>query len=133
MSQFKSDSFLINTTRKGLKEFLSQPSNLKLILPEDRIENWKESDDGCSFKIKGLAEIRLRLEDSDDGEVIYASASDKPFPFKLVVGLGEDQDGGSEINAFFDADVNSFMGAMIKTPLTNFLNALGSAIKNRFA
>lgn len=133
MAEFKSDRFLINTTRKGLKEFLSQPSNLKLILPEDRIENWKEEGNSCSFKIKGLAEIRLKLEDSDEGEVIYASASDKPFPFKLVVRLGEDQEGASEINAFFDADVNSFMGAMIKTPLTNFLNALGDAIKKRFA
>ena len=131
MAMFQSDSFLISATKDTLERFLSKPSNLKTILPEDRISNWQETDNGCSFKIKGLADIHLKLAEKEVESVIYASASEKPFPFKLVVELKDEGDETS-IEAKFDADVNSFMGAMLKTPLVNFLNALGEAIKKRF-
>ena len=132
MAQFKSDNYTIKSSVSGLKAFLSAPSNLKEILPGDRIENWKETEDSCSFKIKGLAEVFLKLEESSGNEVVYVSTSPKPFPFKLIIELGESGENGS-INAYFDAEVNSFMGAMLKTPLVNFLNSLGDALTRRFS
>jgi hypothetical protein len=132
MAIFNSDYFLIRLSKEGLRTYLSDPANLKEILPADRIENWQSEGTSCSFKIKGLAEVSLNLETTALDEVIYISASPKPFPFKLVIQLEEGSESDTKINAYFDADVNSFMGAMLKTPLVNFLNALGVAIKKRY-
>lgn len=132
MAIFNSDHFLIRLSKEGLRTYLSEPANLKEILPADRIENWHADGNSCSFKIKGLAEVSLNLETTAGDEVIYISANPKPFPFKLVIKLEEGVSSDTKIHAYFDADVNAFMGAMLKTPLVNFLNALGAAIKKRY-
>ena len=131
MTTFESQTHQVATSPVELTSFLSQPSNLLEILPQDRIENWSSEGDTCRFKIKGLADIQLRLESSEDEKVIYVSTSDKPFAFRLIIHVaGTSQ---SDLNASFEADVNSFMGMMLKTPLTNFLNALGEALKKKYA
>ncbi len=132
MTSFNSDTYSLSTGQKEVSDFLAQPANLHEILPQERIENWKIDGDQCSFKIKGLADIALKLENATDSEVTYVSTSEKPFPFKLIVMLNE-AEGGSSISAKFDADVNSFMGMMLKTPLTNFLNSLGKALNRKYS
>lgn len=132
MAKFESDSYLIKATKATLESFIGNPANLKEILPSDRIENWKETDNGCSFKIKGLADISLHLESKENGNVIYASASEKPFPFKLLVKMEDSGEEQSELSASFDAEVNAFMATMLKGPLVNFLNSLGNAIKKKY-
>jgi len=132
MVHFESSGYTIKATASELSNFLSTPSNLRSILPADRIEDWEASETGCAFKIKGLAHIQLRLDQHTDTAVKYVSASDKPFSFELVVHL-KDVDGASQIRATFDAEVNSFMSMMLKGPLTNFLNALGEAIQKKYS
>lgn len=132
MTTFNSDSYPISATPNEIYTFLAQPANLREILPQDRIENWKVDGDQCSFKIKGLADIALKLESADDYKVTYVSTSEKPFAFKLIVDLNT-QDNGAAISAKFDADVNSFMGMMLKSPLTNFLNSLGEALNRKYS
>lgn len=131
MAKFQSSSFSVNVDQKTLMAFLSVPANLLEILPADRIEDWKSEGETCSFKIKGLAGISLRLSKGDDNSVVYVSNADKPFQFTLKVQIA-DKETGSEVDAVFDADVNAFMGAMLKSPLTNFLNGLGQSIKDKF-
>lgn len=132
MTTFNSDSYPISATPNEISTFLAQPANLREILPQDRIENWTVDGDQCSFKIKGLADIALKLESADVNKVTYVSTSEKPFAFKLIVDLNT-QDNGAAISAKFDADVNSFMGMMLKSPLTNFLNSLGEALNRKYS
>jgi len=132
VTSFNSDIYSISAKQVEVSQFLSQPANLHEILPQDRIENWRVDGDQCSFKIKGLADIALKLESTSDSQVIYASTSNKPFSFKLIIVL-DAKDDGSTISAKFDADVNSFMGMMLKTPLTNFLNSLGESINRKYS
>ena len=132
MTSFNSETYSLSTSRTEVSQFLAEPSNLYEILPQDRIENWNVNGDQCSFKIKGLADIALKLESATNTEVIYASTSEKPFSFKLIVMLDE-ATSGSSISAKFDADVNSFMVMMLKTPLTNFLNSLGKALNQKYS
>lgn len=132
MTSFNSETYSLSASQTEVSQFLAEPSNLYEILPQDRIENWTVNGDQCSFKIKGLADIALKLESATNTEVIYASTSEKPFSFKLIVMLDEAAS-GSSISAKFDADVNSFMGMMLKTPLTNFLNSLGKALNQKYS
>lgn len=132
MQHFESSTYNVNAAPAELSAFLSTPSNLKSILPEDRIEDWESSATGCAFKIKGLAHIQLKLGQHSVNEVKYVSAGEKPFPFQLVVHIA-DKDGASQLQAAFDAEVNTFMSMMLKNPLTNFLNSLGEAIQKKYS
>lgn len=132
MAKFESKTFEVSTDVQSLKAFLTVPGNLIQILPEDRIEMWESSETGCSFKIKGLAHITIVLNDAENDDAVrYESVGEKPFKFSLNVLLSPSEK-GSSVRANFDADVNSFMAAMLSKPLTNFLNHLGGAIQSKF-
>jgi len=132
MTSFNSETYSLSANQAEVSQFLATLANLYDILPQDRIENWNVNGDQCSFKIKGLADISLKLESASENQVIYASTTEKHFSFKLIVML-DDATNGSSISAKFDADVNSFMGMMLKTPLTNFLNSLGKALNRKYS
>ena len=132
MVTFSSNSYQISTSADSLNAFLSKPSNLIEILPEDRIEDWKTEGETCSFKIKGLSHIALKLASKTSGSVVYENTSSKPFPFELKIYTNAT--GNSvELSASFDADVNNFMKIMLQKPLTNFLNSLGETIQKKHA
>jgi len=133
MPEFKSSSFSVNASHNVLVDFLSVPSNLLEILPADRIEDWKTEGENCSFKIRGLSRIALRLSEKQDEQVIYSSTSEKPFPFKLNIHMKNVGNNQSAFNANFDADVNSFMSMMLEKPLTAFLNSLGDSISKKYS
>jgi hypothetical protein len=133
MAEFKSASFSVDASHKVLSEFLSIPSNLLEIFPADRIEDWKSEGESCSFKIKGLSHISLRLLDKKEGKVIYENTSAKPFPFKLNINMADAGNGKSSLDANFDAEVNSFMSMMLQKPLTAFLNSLGELITKKYS
>lgn len=132
MAKFTSDSFRVGSDSNAISNFLGNPNNLIEILPADRIEDWQATNSTCSFKIKGLATINLKLSEVSNTEVIYTSNAEKPFAFKLVISLNDDA-GGSHLSAYFDADVNAFMGSMLNGPLTKFLNHLGNQIVAKYA
>ena len=132
MQTFSSEKHSIPASASTLTAYLSRPENLREILPADRVENWKSEGDHCSFKIKGLADIALRLDQSTAENVTYVSATNKPFAFTLVLNITSTTEGQSTLSAHFEADVNSFMGMMLKTPLKNFLDSLGTALKIKY-
>lgn len=129
---FSSDSYHISTSAETLNAFLSEPSNLIEILPQDRIEDWKTEGETCSFKIKGLSHISLKLALRTPSSVVYENTSSKPFPFKLNIYTSA-MSNMVDLSASFDADVNSFMKMMLQKPLTNFLNSLGETIQKKYA
>lgn len=132
MADFSSSTFQINCTNTELSDYLGQPANLVEILPADRIEDWKTEGDSCSFKIKGLAHISLKLAEKSASKVVYSNTSEKPFPFNLIINTKDAGNNSTSLDAAFDADVNSFMGMMLKGPLSAFLNSLGEAIQKRY-
>jgi predicted pyridoxine 5'-phosphate oxidase superfamily flavin-nucleotide-binding protein len=128
----KSDEYAVKTNAENVLAFVSKPANLIEILPQDRIENWASTEQGCSFKIKGLAHITLAVGEITSNQVVYNSAAEKPFPFKLIITIGQSEN-GSTIFAEFNPEVNVFMATMLKSPMTNFLNHLGQSIQAKYA
>ena len=132
MAIFKSELYEIMAEQAVVGGFLAVPENLFEILPQERIEDWKFSEKECSFKITGLAPISLKLQTVDAHQITFVSNSEKPFAFSLNLHLGVKGD-STDLSADFDADVNAFLGTMLKGPLTNFLNHLGSSIQKKYA
>ena len=131
MTTFESDSHVVNASAADIRAFLANMENLEHLLPGERIENVVLSNDSASFKIKGLADINIGLEAESDERIVYKNKISKPFEFTLEVSMS---DGGatSTCQVFFNADVNNFMGMMMKAPITNFLNDLGRNLTTRF-
>jgi hypothetical protein len=132
MTTFESEIFSINSKNAFIARFLSDPQNLNQILPSDHISDWSADEFGCSFKIKNLAHIYLKLSNVESSKVVFVSNDERPFSFELVISIQPNGKDSSNLSASFIADVNTFMGAMLKTPLTNFLNSLGNQIKKKY-
>ena len=130
MAIFTSDPHMVNGSTIDVSNFIAIPANLIEILPEDRIEHWKSDGDKCSFKIKGLAHISLKLKSAKSDEVIYASDAEKPFSFEMIIKL-KNVEGKTKVDSEFHAEVNGFFGTMLKAPMTNFLNHLGKALSSK--
>lgn len=132
MAVFKSQSHLVSKPIAEVSKYVAIPSNLIELLPADRVENWKTEGDRCSFKIKGLAHISLKLKSSTPDEVIYGSDAEKPFPFEMVI-MFRAVENNTQVNAEFRAEVNSFFATMLNGPMSKFLDHLGRALSTKFA
>ena len=83
----KSDSKEINKSADLIFEFLTDFRNFEKLMPE-QIANWQADADSCSFEIKGMATIQLRMIEKKAPEYLKIVAEGKtPFPFSLMTHL----------------------------------------------
>jgi len=110
---------------KDLYLFLSDFSNFKSILPEDKVENFTYADDSCSFTIKGITAMSIRLAEKQPYEMLFFSSEGlSKFNFKLKVmfsGLPE-QTGNCEIE--MQGDLNPFILKMAEKSLLALVNSM---------
>jgi hypothetical protein len=125
------ESIHITLTKSKEEVFneLADLNNLYNIMPQDKIENWQSDTDSCSFSIKGLASIGMKVKNRSEFELIeIVSEGKNPFPFTLSIHILEKID-STETYFTFVAEVNSFIKMMAEKPLTNFFNMLAENFK----
>lgn len=108
---------------KSLFEFLSDFKNFKAILPEDKVEDFRYSGDECSFSIKGITALTIRLVKKEPfHEIVFSSEGLSKFNFTLKVNFtGEpEQPGSCTIDLM--GDLNPFIKAMAEKPLGQLVN-----------
>ncbi len=112
-----------------LFDFLSDFRNFSYLMPE-QVENWQATADDCTFEIRGLGSMGMRMIDRQPDLLIVMKSEGKlPFDFILsshIVYLGENS---SEIRLVMDANLNPFLEMMAKGPLQNFVNILAAKLK----
>ncbi len=119
-----SETVSVNSTQEKVYSFLADFNNFEKLFPEDRVENVRCTDDTCSFRIKGLAEINMKISARTPSSLIEIVSFEKnPFPFGLEVHVAENQ-GSAHVHMKFNGEVNAMMKMMIEKPLTNFFNML---------
>ncbi|OFX78418.1 MAG: hypothetical protein A2X12_07245 [Bacteroidetes bacterium GWE2_29_8] len=130
MKIIKSNKQTICTPNNVIFNFLNDFNNFKLLLP-DKVINWNCSTNNCSFKIQGLADIALSIDENIEYEnITYKSEKPSPFAFKLKTNIVQIDINNSEVQIVIEADLNIMMEAIITTPLTNFVNILVDKLKN---
>lgn len=98
-------------------------------MPE-QVEGFIVEGDTCKFTIKGMASLGLKYESrTPNTEVVMAKHEKAPFDLKLICKI-EDKGDHSDLQLFFDADLNPFLKMMAEKPLANFLNLLVSKYKS---
>jgi carbon monoxide dehydrogenase subunit G len=122
----------INAPQATVFSFLSDINNLQNLMP-DRVEGWSSDTESCSFTIKGMATIEMKVrERQPDSKIIMESFGKSPFPFTLeanIRNLGDQ----AEVAMAFNGEMNAFMKMMAEGPLSNFFNMLVEKLPTQFA
>lgn len=122
----KIESEIVETGKPAPKlfEFLSNFNNFQSLMPE-QITNWQSTEETCTFTIKGMATIGMRIAGKTPHSLIHIVSDGKvPFDFTLDVELTALSETNCKGQLKMNADVNPFMAAMVTGPLRNFLNML---------
>ena len=129
--ELKSNQVSIKATKEETISFLSNSENLWLILPQDKISDFKADKESCSFKVQGGITISLVQNGHEDNKLFLKSGEKTPFPFSLTVNLIEN---GSLTDGYihFDGDVNAFLKMMVEKPLSALFNYMSEKLKSHF-
>ena len=132
MTRIESDKKEIAYSAETIFSFITNFQNFESLLPADKVENFKYTEDSCSFRIKGMTDIGLKRVAATPNSLVYLDSYGKvPFKFTLNLYL---QDKGEQTAAhlIFDGEINPFMKMMVETPLTNFFNMLVDKLVEKF-
>jgi len=128
MTTIESKHVDINNTQKEVFDFLGDLNNFKLLLPQDKISNWKSDLKSCSFKVNGMATISLILESSDPNKNHHiVSGEESPFPFTLDITVDENCENSIAYNKFV-GEINPFLKLMVEKPLSNLFNYIADKL-----
>ena len=113
------------STLKNLFEFLIDFKNFASILPSDKIEDFVFTDSQCSFNIKGVTALTVRLvEKIPYTYILFSSEGLYKFNFSLRVYFigNENEIGQCKIDLL--GDLNPFIKAMAEKALLNLINTM---------
>jgi len=128
MTRIESKQVSIGKPAQELYSFLQDMNNFQLLLPQDRISEWKSDGTSCSFKVQGAATIGLKLDGGEAPGLIKMKATEKsPFPFTLDVHLDE-ANGVTTAWQEFQADLNPFIKVMVEKPLKNLFDHIADRL-----
>lgn len=121
----------VNAAPAQVFTFLEDMNNFQKLMPE-QVTNWESDKDTCSFTIKGIATIGMKITDRVPNEKIVVESHGKsPFPFKLNIPINQ-AGAGSEAGLVFEGEVNPFLKMMVEKPLKNFFTMLVESLGKQF-
>ncbi len=119
----KSPKVIVQKDDKTIFDFLIKVENFKQLMPENT-DKFEANEDSFLFALKGMPDIRLKLQEKNaNSSIILASTNDK-FPFTLKGNIVKLDEFSSEVQLFFDGKFNAMMAMMIKNPIQKFINTL---------
>lgn len=128
MTTIESKHVNIENNQKEVFDFLNDLNNFKLLLPQDKISNWKSDLKSCSFKVNGMATISLILESSNPSQSHHIiSGPESPFPFTLDITVDQDGENSIAYNKFA-GEINPFLRLMVEKPLSNLFNYIADKL-----
>jgi len=125
----ESSPLTIACKKEKIVSFISVPSNLNVLLPQDKISGFEADAESCKFKIQGGISISLVLDGNNDFGVAYKSGATSPFPFTLQIHLTA-KETQTEGYLQFKGEAPVMVAMLAKNPLTALFNDMGSNLKN---
>lgn len=117
-----------NNTQSEIKtifDFLSDFKNFASILPEDKVENFEYSDNQCSFNIKGITPMTIKLvEKTPYQTILFSSEGLAKFNFSLKVLFSGEANACGQCHIEMTGDLNPFIKKMAEKPLSTLVNTM---------
>lgn len=127
--KLESKKVAIHRISKEIFDFLCDFNNFSHLLPQE-VVSWQTSGDACSFELKGLATIGLRITEKIPFNSITMKGEGKiPFAFSFDFQISELSDAQSEVQIVALADMNPFIAMMAEKPLINLMDEIVLRLK----
>lgn len=116
-------------------DYVSNFSNFSL-MANDKIENFKATEDRCSFTIKGMGDFGLKIIGRIPYEKITVASDPEvqsPMPLNFILNLNFEKTEAYKCNvtAVIELDVPQIMVMMIKKQLEKAADTLVETLKQR--
>lgn len=122
----ESNKVNVSKSKAEIVSFLTNVENYEKLMPEGtKFEVL--GDDIFLFALKGMPEIKLRLQEQSENKVVLGAASDK-LPFTLTANLNEIEANKTEAQLAFSGNFNPMMTMMVKGPITKFVGQLSEKL-----
>jgi len=129
LTRIESNIAEINNSPEKVYSFLSDLNNLEKLMPEQVI-NWKSTEDTCSFTIKGMTDLSMKISEKTPFSKVEIVPGEKaPFNFSLIINLQNPKENLCVAQIIFDAELNAMMEMLARKPLQNFVNMLAAKLK----
>jgi carbon monoxide dehydrogenase subunit G len=135
MSKYISKTGKINLQDEKIYTFLSDFTNLKNIIPADKVSDFSATADSCQFTVSGLGKAGLKMVEKEPFKLIkITSDGGTPFSFFFWIQLKPvDEDTNSTaLRLTLEAELNPMMKMVIGNQLQNGLDKLVDYIAEYF-
>ncbi len=127
--RIESEKLIINCPPQKVYDFLGNFDNFSSLLP-GQVANWQSTGDSCSFEVKGMATLGLRITEKIPFTKISMKGEGKiPFGFTLDSFIKEISSQQCQVQMVIDADMNPFIAMMAEKPLQNFIDMVLPRLK----
>lgn len=123
MAHFSLISNIHSTTTSTvvLYHFMGDFNNFKHLLPTEKIENFDCSADQCSFGIKGLMPLTIKIKESVfPNRITYETSGLAKFVFTLHIHFKNSE----QVYIELEGDMNPFIKVMAEKPLNDLINTM---------
>ncbi|MGA8853592.1 MAG: SRPBCC family protein [Christiangramia sp.] len=122
--KLESQKVTADKSQEEMFQFLTDVNNYEEIMPESKEKFEVITDDTFHFQLKGMPEIRLKIVETIEPELVVLGSTSDKFPFQLRTHIAEAGINQSEVFMEFKGEFNAMMGMMIKGPLKKFITTL---------
>lgn len=120
-----SETHPTQSTTDSLFDFMGDFNHFKHLLPEDKIDNFQCTADQCSFGIKGLMPLTIKIKERlPKSRITFETTGVAKFVFTLHIHLLENQ----QANVELEGDMNPFIKAMAEKPLKELVNTMSGKL-----
>ena len=119
----------INCPAEKVFSFLVDFRNFGHLLPQ-QVTNLKTDGETCSFEVKGLATLGLRMiEKIPFSSIIMKGEGNVPFQFSLKTSILDKGTNQCAVRIIIDSGMSGIIAMMAEKPLANFIDILVDKLK----
>ncbi len=120
-----SETHPTQSSTDSLFDFMGDFNNFKHLLPEDKIQDFECTTEQCSFGIKGLMPLTIKIKERlSKSRITFETTGIAKFIFTLHIHLLADQ----KTNVELEGDMNPFIKAMAEKPLSDLVNTMATKL-----
>lgn len=113
------------STIQALFDFLGDFKNFASILPEDKVENFTYAGDQCSFSIRGITPMTIKLVDKQPHRfILFSSEGLAKFNFSLKADFEGTAEAAGKCCIHLSGDLNPIILSMARKPLEGLANTM---------
>jgi carbon monoxide dehydrogenase subunit G len=127
--RIESQKIIITCLPEKVFNFLGDFHNFTSLLPE-HVDNWQSAGDSCSFEIKGLTTVGLRITGTTPFSKISMKSEGKlPFNFTFDTFIEDTAPQQCQVQLIIESDMNPYIAMMAAKPLQNCVDMLLPKLK----